>query len=311
MRTRRFATAFLVAVASLAISSAASAQSALVRAQKYVLRVPLAALKLEGTSLWNGTATYTGTVEKSADGAAAVGGATDWVSRGYPDDAAYTLRKTRTDRDTGQFEVELARDTPNPVVVKLRFANESVARSIAPLVIIDSSRQADVAAWQTDSYAQLAKATLTGPLTALSAERQRALLEALRSRSIGKPQVVTFKDKTYIGVNFAGGEYVFNTLQMNQSARVARRTKDVLTDVKSLYQAIGGCPAGVDGVKVSYLASYKNFLREYETGMDSIEGYFPCDLIAKFQNADITSQALVNGSVILVGGDRVDVTLTQ
>jgi hypothetical protein len=133
----------------------------------------------------------------------------------------------------------------------------------------------------------------------------------MRTVGTGKASVEIYKDKSYLSVDLGAGDYVYNTLQMNQTERVARRMADAIGSVKSLYRAVGTCPEGVHGIKVTFLASYKNFLREYERGADNVQAYFPCELIAKFQEADITSQALVTGSVVIVDGDRIEVSLTQ
>jgi hypothetical protein len=110
-----------------------------------------------------------------------------------------------------------------------------------------------------------------------------------------------------------GGDYVFNTLQMNRAERVSRRMSDVLADVKALHKSMGGCTDGLDGIKVKAQAAYRNFVQSNSgaEGVDQISAYLPCALVEQFANADITSQALVNGSVILVDGDRVEVTLNQ
>ena len=56
---------------------------------------------------------------------------------------------------------------------------------------------------------------------------------------------------------------------------------------------------------------FKNFLREYERGSDAVQAFIPCETLQKFVDADISSQALINASVVLVNDDRTDVTLSQ
>jgi hypothetical protein len=233
------------------------------------------------------------------------------MGAGFPFEKVLTVHKTRTDRKDGTFEVELGGVFVGDPIVKLKFPSQSVASTLASSVLIAATDNAAIAAWRDASYTALAKKALSGPLSQLPPERQRSFMAALRGSGSSKVSIEAYKDKSYVAADVGAGEYVFNTLQMNQNARVARRTSEVLSTLKSLYAAIGPCPEGIAGIKLTYAASYKNFLREYEQGVDAIQAYFPCDLIGKFQNADITNQALVNGSVILVGGDRVDVSLSQ
>lgn len=298
------------AVLLLAFGLSVHAQTALVRGKKYVLRAPLTALTFEGSSLWNGAITYAATVEQAGD-TATINAASDWLAKGYPDDQQLTLKKTRTDKKSGLYEIELGSDTGN--TVKLRFANEQTAATLAPRLLIDASDAAEVKRSRENAYAEIAKSVFGGTLATVPAERQAAILAAVRKVSKQPPTIEKYKDKQYLGVGIGGGDYVYNTLQMNRSERVARRMADVLGSVKALHKDMGGCTDGIDGIKIDGQAAYRNFVASKygADGVDQIAAYVPCSLIEQFANADITSQALVNGSVILVDGDRVEVTLNQ
>ena len=93
--------------AVLLTSTFALAQTPLARGQKYVLRIPLEALTLETVSVWSGSAVHVGVIEQSgAD--VAVNGSTTWLGQGFPLEKPFTIRKLRTDRKSGLYEVELA-----------------------------------------------------------------------------------------------------------------------------------------------------------------------------------------------------------
>ena len=301
---------FAVALA-VSISAASLAAEPIARGQKYVLRVPLNAMQFESVSAWSGGALYVANVELTETGIK-VNGDANWLGKGFPDDKTLTVKKLRDDRKTGKYEVELGSDKFGDPALKLRFPSLTVAAQAIPQLLIEPTKSDEIAAWREAAWSELAKATFTESLASLPADKQRSILEALRGVNVSRVSVETFKEKPYLSVNFGSGDYVYNTLQMNRTERVARRTSEILGTLKSLYRALGKCPEQLHGVKVSYSAQFKNFVREYEeSGIDSVDAYIPCELLAKFQDADITSQALINGSVIIVNGDRVEVALTQ
>lgn len=226
-------------------------------------------------------------------------------------DKVFNLNNAGINRKTAQYELELG-DISGSLLMKLRFPSESVAAAVEQQLVVPAKNENDVKAAKDAAFDALARKTFTGTASQMSPEQQRAVLVAAQAAGSASVATETYKDKSYLVLNLGSGEYIYNTLQMNRTKRVARRTADVLGTVKNLYKSIGSCPNGIQGIEVTYQARYKDFLDKFGTeDRDSIVAYFPCDLIAKFASADVTSQALVNGSVILVGGDRVDVSLTE
>ena len=65
----------------------------------------------------------------------------------------------------------------------------------------------------------------------------------------------------------------------------------------------------IGGLKLTQPSSHGTAPNYLDTRTDQIEAYFPVDLMVKFADADITSQQLVNQSIISVSGDRVEVNL--
>ncbi|HXA15583.1 MAG TPA: hypothetical protein VN380_01220 [Thermoanaerobaculia bacterium] len=304
MKPIRFACVVL-----LLVGLSVSINAELARGQRYVIRVPSAALQFGGSSLWNGTVTYSATIDGTAD-AITVNGASDWLSKGFLNDQALTLQKMGTDRKTGQYELEFGGDK---TVIKLRFANETTAATLVPRLMIAATNTAEIAAHMTAANAAIAVKIFAGPLSSTPVERQNRVLSAVRTFSKTPPAVEEYKGKRYLVIHLGAGEYVYNTLQMNQTKRVSQRMADVLGVIKSFDKAAGGCPEGLDGIKAAAQATYRDFVtNKYGIdGVDAIQAYVPCPLIHQFAEADITSQALANASIILVAGDRVEVTLNQ
>jgi hypothetical protein len=305
MKANRFGCAVL-----LLISATLTVHAQVVRGQKYVIRIPETALKLETWNIYNALwAAYGGTIDGPAD-TITVNGDGNWLNKVFPDDKPFTLQKVRTDRKTGEYELQFEGENRT---LKLRFKNEAAATSLAPHVLVPSTRADEVAAYIAAANAAIASKVFSGPLASIPTDRQQALLNAIRSVTRIVPAAEEYKGKHYLVIRLGEGDNVYNSLKVNQTQRVSRRMTEVLSAIKSFHKRAGPCPDGIDGIKAVAQAAYKDFGGQYSPSHDSdeIEAYLPCTLIHQFSEADITSQALVNGSVILVGGDRVEVALNQ
>ena len=122
----------------------------------------------------------------------------------------------------------------------------------------------------------------------------------------------TYKSRFYMVFRALGSE-VYNTIQLNQPARVARAIeKDVLAAMRMAYKAPAGV-SGIDGFKIELRVGHKNFVTEQYLNpyYDDLHIYATNEVIKRFAEDDITSQQFINHSIVLVNGNRVDVSLTQ
>lgn len=71
--------------------------------------------------------------------------------------------------------------------------------------------------------------------------------------------------------------------------------------------------SGIDGFKIKLRIGHKNFVTEQYLNpyYDDLHIYASNEVIKKFAEDDITSQQFINESIVLVNGNRVDVSLTQ
>src|SRR5260370_34251062 len=96
---------------------------------------------------------------------------------------------------------------------------------------------------------------------------------------------------------------------MNSSARVAKIINErIIGRVKTLR-----APAqetGIDGLQFSAVINFHNFVNEPTIRTDRLEVYLPLDLCMKFVDADVTSQQLIDGSIVLLNGNRIQVPLS-
>jgi hypothetical protein len=56
---------------------------------------------------------------------------------------------------------------------------------------------------------------------------------------------------------------------------------------------------------------YRNFVNESVNRTDQLEVYLPVELVVKFADSDITSQQLMDGGIVLLNGNRIQVQLTN
>jgi len=70
---------------------------------------------------------------------------------------------------------------------------------------------------------------------------------------------------------------------------------------------------GIYGIKIRARISYRDFLSKgnQRSRVEVLEIFAPYDLVEKFFNHDITNQKLVDGSIVLVNGDRIEVDLSK
>ena len=113
-------------------------------------------------------------------------------------------------------------------------------------------------------------------------------------------------------LDLGSGSTVYNTIQMDESARVARTVNDrVLKVLKASLAPLADLgESAVSGVRVDTKILSRNFVdRGAEPSIDAVQIYAPRELVRKFADADITSQQLIDGCVVLVNDNRVQVLL--
>ena len=100
----------------------------------------------------------------------------------------------------------------------------------------------------------------------------------------------------------------FNTIRVSQEERVAQVIKEViLPEAKALLPCADGKPLGGLAFQLS-IPAY-NFVTGGETKFDDLIVYLKTDALKQFSANDITSQKLIDSTVVLLNNDRVEAKL--
>ncbi len=244
-------------------------------------------------------------------------GQKDWATSGFPfcGDLMLTrifeLKSFAMHHELPYTEVELRSST---AYVRLHFAHVS---SDAGALNAEFQKLVAAGTWgqfkTTDDFhnnvfrVQQAR-IFTGPMAALSDRTKGSLMEmaCTGQNTFGAE---TYKSKNFFAITLGSDSQIYNSNVMNSSARVAKVINERIVERVKAFKA----PAqetGLDGLKFAADISFRNFVNEAELHNDRLEIYFPLDLCLKFTDADITSQQLIDGSIVLLNGNRIQVPLS-
>lgn len=244
-----------------------------------------------------------------ADGAIALEGRTDWRTEGFP--SLWALAFSKISRSDDSTQVELKGED---LVVRLRFGPSvrDVDAAFRALTVHGPPSGPEAKASLDETYRLMATRFFAGPLAGLPADAQLALLrEAHATRSRVTFRHATSRGQRYLVVDLGRLESVLYGLQPNQLARVANAMNaQLMADLKRFWGPVAVW-AGIDGLEIAAVLPHRmsTTADAPATGEDSIEWWAPGDLIARFAADAITSQALVDGSLVIVNGNRVQIEL--
>lgn len=134
-------------------------------------------------------------------------------------------------------------------------------------------------------------------------------LQLARQMGAVRVGVGTFKGRQHLHLDLGREPAVFNNLKLDQGARAAEAIKrKAIPSLKTAARATW--PPEILDYKVTVAVRNMNALREFDTPqVETVTMYVPVDQMKKFLNADITTQQLVDGSIVLLNDDRVQVSL--
>jgi len=240
----------------------------------------------------------------------------DWASRGFPFCGEFTLTRLFELRSAFRHhqlpytEVELQSGN---MYLRFHFAHpynqaDALNAELQQLIVSGGwERFESTEDFRKNVFEVQETKIFTGPMARLSYDTKVALLH-MACTGENTFATETYKGRTYFSVGLHSDGQVYNSTKLNSSVRVATVINErIIPMVKAFKRPTQ--ESGIDGLKFAAPIYYRDFVSEVVAQHDQLEIYLPLDLIQKFVDADITSQQLVDGSVVLLNGNRVQVSL--
>ena len=250
------------------------------------------------------------------------------------------LQFEKTNREQEYVEAELRNQG---VAVKLRFYTDrsSVQAEFDRAVSTGNANSQDTESRLTKIYDRMATDVFQGPLDLVPPDLRIGLLQYAH-RSLGGADLghATFRQGDYLIVNLGRDPSIYNTLQLNQSQRVARILNEgLLGPLKEASTALDG--TGLAGVRLELVIPHRDFLSdslaeedklilyalassdaqafaEYEDSLsdslvdeDKLILYALASDAQAFAEYELTNQEFIDACVIIVNDNRIEVRLTD
>lgn len=269
-----------------------------------VLKIPSKLIGFERVSTWSGNINYGTIIEQSQNGGFLVGGLNNWKLQGWTLMRQLTIEKVS--REKNYTLVELRDPLFN---IKLRFDNtvkdlNAAFREVAFVGLLSEFEASDY--YKNEVVGKILPQIYSGSLAAIPTTRKLDLLKQLKYID-SAIKTEKYKGDTYLSVNVGGDTEIYNTIRVDQNHRIGNSLNQrVLSYFKRIARIIKFSP-DVDGIKISILIPYKNFVAEtyLEPSSDRIEIYASMDVIRQFADDELTNQEFVEESILLVNGNRM------
>lgn len=295
---------FLMCVSTLAQQNQQSLLLDVPKGKTVILKIPSKLIGFERVSNWSGNITYGAIIEQSEKSGIMVGGIDNWRNLGWTLMRQLTIEKVS--REKNYTLVELRDPAYN---VKLRFDNtvkdlNAAFREVVFVGLLSEFEASDY--YQKELVEKILPRVFSGSLSSIPATRKLNLLKELKYVD-SAITTAKYKGDTYLSVDLGGDVEVFNTIRVDQSHRIGHSLN---TRVLSYFKRIARIlkfSTEVEGIKISILIPYKNFVTEAssEPNYDRIEIYALMDVIRQFADDELTNQEFVEESILLVNGNRM------
>ena len=231
----------------------------------------------------------------------------DWRSTGFPPTGRYDIqgisKTTRTGTNAKVFWITVNTKGASDYRIFVPVDQPEVARALmAPVAAADSVL--------AESYIVLGSLFFVGPLAGFTSSERTALLTwahlTANGTTIGSEE---FKGLAYMTVTLPPDGNTWNDLKVTRTQRIGKLSDDQLALLKA-FAKIAAPHGAIAGLKLQQESRHGTAPYYGDATSDRVDAYFPLDAILSFANFDMTSQALINKSIILVDNNRVDVDLS-
>ena len=178
---------------------------------------------------------------------------------------------------------------------------------------LSAIKPAKVAPILERNHSLIGERVFDGPLSAVAPESRQLLLLFAHATAAGTGiSHEQFRGEEYLVVDLGADSNVYNTLQMNQTQRIARILNDRLLNVLKAFAEPVRDVEVVFGVKLDFEIPYRNFLDDdAEPDHDVVRLYASSDDVKAFADFEITSQEFIDRSFVIVNENRVQIPLSE
>lgn len=302
-------------LALLFIPGPLSGQVQVKEGQRVALRIPEAAFALYAVPQNPGLAqrrqeTNLIAYVERGDTALLVNGQVGWIALGWPAPATFKIGNVWVEKQKRILHLRFERKKHDDayLVIPIEDSAFVLDRILAP--------PSDSALVHHQADTAIARIVFAGQLAEISPAAQFRILAVADSVLRGDTlQIVRFQGRPYIMLRASPSGYVYNTSQTSEPERQAGTLNEVSFP---LIRALGSTDSTLSpafGFAVVTSVKSKQFGGDYSflnsTARDEITLYVMADAARRLANAEITTQELVDQSVVLFHGNRIKVDLTK
>ena len=271
-----------------------------------VLKIPSRLIGFEKVNFWSGVVNYGTVIEQSGKTGIMVGGLTDWRNAGWPLMRQLTVEKVSHNNRLTEIQFN------DPLYnIKLRFDStvKDINQAFHEIAFVGLLSEFEASEYyQQEVIGKVLPKIFTGQLASIPTKAKLRMLQELKYID-SAIKTEKYKGDTYLAVDVGGDVEVYNTLRTDQSQRIAHTLNQrVLSYFKRIARTIK-FHSEVDGIKVSILIPYKDFLSEayISPHYDRLEMYAPMDVIRQFADDELTNQEFAEEATLLINGNRTRV----
>ncbi len=272
------------------------------------MKLPPSLMKYVDGNVLTGSMTYEADL-KLTDNGISVNGQENWAGTGFPDLSSLMIKKVKAPK-SGAASIELKK---NKAYFTLKFQSKEELAMIADKIFFLTDNKEAMDLYEKEAYSAVSGHIFSGLLSAQPSDCKTGLLKDGLQQKAANVGTNEFKDKQYFILNLGLDTSVYNDLKLSQSQRIALVIgQQILDNLKPFGKYFSLCKEPLIGLKITYQIPHKSFAEEYAVPQyDQLAMYVSFENIKKFSEFEITSQDMINASIIIVNGNRISVTLNQ
>jgi hypothetical protein len=311
---------FLLLCIASGVAVGSDSEITLSKSQPVVIKIPRKLLKYEDYSFRGGVPIYTANVAVVGE-TIIVEGESEWQLRGWPPLLTVVYEKSTKEKEYTEIEFR-----SRLAYVKLRFAaaTPNIDEALRELLFFGDADSFESSEEFKGITARLLPIKFSGVLAEIPLAQQFQLMKDLDYND-DEMGVTEFQGKQYISFSPKTSPAEFNSRDVKQAARVATVLRDIVLPAFDKVAPVITNANDIYGIKVKTRIFYRDIFPiqnqrrggpprpnvNQKPSVEVLEIYAPYDLVEKLFNFNITNQKLVDGSTVLVNGEKIEVDLSK